>query len=58
MAEYEFPDDLLEAQRDFYAANRRVMELAEALPTTAAVLAGKAKRPTGEQREELGGGPR
>lgn len=54
MAEYEFPNDLLEAQRDFYAADARARELSDAWPLSTSVLAGEANPPTDEQRAELG----
>ena len=50
---YEFPDDLLAAQRAFYVADARTRELSDAWPLSAAVLAGKAEPPSDEQREEL-----
>lgn len=50
---YEFPDDLLKAQRDFYAADARARKLSDAWPLSAAVLAGEAEPPTDGQRDEL-----
>jgi ABC-type sugar transport system substrate-binding protein len=42
MADYTFPDDLVQLQRDYYAADARCEKLAAALPPGTAVLAGEA----------------
>ncbi|GAA4221588.1 hypothetical protein FHR32_005147 [Streptosporangium album] len=52
MAEYEFPPDLLDAQRAYVAAHARVQEVTDALPSSMATLAGEAEV-SEEQREEL-----
>jgi hypothetical protein len=51
-ADYDIPEDLLEAQRAFYAADARVRAAADAMPPAAAVLAGEAEV-SEEQRREL-----
>ncbi|MGC5012500.1 hypothetical protein ACLQ2R_17185 [Streptosporangium sp. DT93] len=50
MADYEFPDDLLDAQRAYWAADARVQEVTDALPSPQEVLEGAQ---TEEQGEEL-----
>ncbi len=50
MADYDFPDDLLAAQRAFYEADARVQEVIAALPSPQEVLEGAQ---TEEQSEEL-----
>ncbi len=52
MADYEFPDDLVAAQRDFYAADARVQEVTDALPSSLDIVAGTASI-TEDQRAEL-----
>lgn len=42
MADYEFPDELLKAQRAYYEADAKVQKLADALPSSVEVLAGTA----------------
>lgn len=46
----EFPPELLEAQRAYYAADAVVQELVAALPSSVDVLAGEAEVPGEEQR--------
>lgn len=53
MAEYDFPDDLLQAQKDYYAADTEVNRVTDALPSSVDVVAGAAAF-TDEQRAELG----
>jgi|GEM_PF-2849627 len=48
----EIPADLLDLQRAFYEADARVQEVADAMPSPVAVLAGEAEVSEG-QREEL-----
>ncbi|MEV7907774.1 hypothetical protein [Streptomyces anulatus] len=50
MSDYEFPDDLLAAQRAYYAADARVQEVTDALPSPQEILEGAM---TDEQRDEL-----
>jgi hypothetical protein len=50
MADYEFPEDLLAAQRAYWAADARVNEVTDALPSPQEVLEGAQ---TEEQGEEL-----
>ncbi|MEV8639435.1 hypothetical protein AB0395_48080 [Streptosporangium sp. NPDC051023] len=50
MADYEFPDDLLAAQRAYYTADARVQEVTDALPSSQEILEGFM---TDEQRAEL-----
>ncbi|MEV8639434.1 hypothetical protein AB0395_48075 [Streptosporangium sp. NPDC051023] len=50
MADYEFPDDLIAAQRAYYAADARVQEVTDALPSSQEILEGFM---TDEQRAEL-----
>lgn len=50
MADYDFPPDLLAAQRAYYEADRRVQEVTAALPSPQEVLEGAQ---TEEQGEEL-----
>ncbi|MEV7013250.1 hypothetical protein [Streptosporangium sp. NPDC051022] len=50
MADDEFPPDLLGAQRTYWAADARVQEVTDALPSAQEVLEGAM---TDEQREEL-----
>jgi len=50
MADYEFPDDLIAAQRAYYAADARVQEVTDALPSAQEVLEGVM---TDEQRAGL-----
>jgi len=45
MAEYEFPSDLLEAQRAFLAADARVTEINAQMPRPTAIAAGEATIP-------------
>jgi hypothetical protein len=52
MADYEFPPDLLDAQRAYWAADARVQEVTDALPSSVVVVAGEAEV-TEEQRAEL-----
>ena len=42
MADHEFPDDLFEAQRAFYAADVHVQEVTDALPSSLDIVAGTA----------------
>jgi hypothetical protein len=49
---YEFPEDLLQAQRDFYAAEARVHELVDAMPSSVDVANLEAEV-SDEQREAL-----
>jgi hypothetical protein len=51
-SKYEFPEDLLQAQRDFFAAEARVKELCDALPSSIDVANMEAEI-TDEQREAL-----
>ncbi|MGS2645812.1 hypothetical protein [Streptosporangium sp. G12] len=50
MADYEFPEDLLDAQRAYFAADTRVHEVIATLPSSQEVLEGAM---TDEQKEEL-----
>ena len=50
MADYEFPDDLLAAQRAYWEADARVQEVTDALPSSQEILEGAM---TDEQRELL-----
>ncbi|MFF3443663.1 hypothetical protein [Streptosporangium sp. NPDC002721] len=50
MADYEIPADLLDAQRVYWAADERVQEVTDALPSPQEVLEGAQ---TEEQGEEL-----
>ncbi|GAA3039693.1 hypothetical protein [Streptosporangium longisporum] len=50
MADYEFPPDLIEAQRAYDEADRRVQEVTDALPSTQEVMEGAM---TDEQQEQL-----
>ncbi|MEV7006248.1 hypothetical protein [Streptosporangium sp. NPDC051022] len=50
MADYEFPPDLLEAQRAYWATDTRVQEVIDALPSSQEILNGAM---TDEQRAEL-----
>lgn len=50
MADDEFPPDLLEAQRAYYAADARVQEVTDALPSSQEILEGAM---TDEQRRLL-----
>ncbi|MEU4410786.1 hypothetical protein AB0F88_40300 [Streptosporangium sp. NPDC023963] len=50
MPDYEFPPDLLDAQRAYSEADRRVQEVTDALPTAQEVMEGAI---TDEQRAEL-----
>ncbi|MEV8634944.1 hypothetical protein AB0395_25145 [Streptosporangium sp. NPDC051023] len=52
MSDYEFPADLLELQRAYWAADARVLEVTEALPPSPAIVAGEAEI-SEEQRAEL-----
>lgn len=52
MADPEFPADLLQAQRDYYAADAEVERLASALPSSLDVVVGAAVV-SDEQRAEL-----
>jgi hypothetical protein len=52
MADYEFPPDLLDAQRTYWTADARVQEVTDALPSSVAVVAGEAGV-TEEQQAEL-----
>ncbi|WP_436759312.1 hypothetical protein [Streptosporangium sp. V21-05] len=52
MADYEIPEDLIEAQRAFYEADERVQAATDAMPSSVAVLAREAAV-SEEQREEL-----
>ncbi len=59
MAELEFPPELIEAQRAFWAAERRVEEIVARLPSGSAVVAGAAiaeqdRRELEEARAERG----
>lgn len=51
MADYDFPPDLLDLQRAWYAADARCEEISASLPRAADVVAGTA--PTGEQQDKL-----
>ncbi|GAA3081759.1 hypothetical protein [Streptosporangium carneum] len=53
-SEYEFSGTLIAAQRAFWAADARVQEVTDALPSSVAVPAGEAEV-TEEQRAELAG---
>lgn len=50
MADDEFPPGVLEAQRAYYAADARVQEVADALPSSQEILEGAM---TDEQRQLL-----
>lgn len=50
MADYEFPPDLLEAQRAYYAADAQVQEVTAAMPSSQEILEGAISE---EQREQL-----
>ena len=50
VADDEFPPDLLEAQRAYYAADARVQEVTAALPSSQEILEGAM---TDEQRQLL-----
>ncbi|MEV0830924.1 MULTISPECIES: hypothetical protein [Streptosporangiaceae] len=52
MADYEFPDDLLAAQRAYYKADEHVQEATDEMPSSVDVLAGEAQV-SQEQRDEL-----
>lgn len=52
MADYDFPPSLLEAQRAYDAADARVQEVTDALPSSMAVLSGEAEISM-EQRQAL-----
>lgn len=52
MADFDFPADLLDLQRAWYAADARCEEIAASLPRAADVVAGVAE-PTDQQRDEL-----
>ncbi|WP_329521137.1 hypothetical protein [Spirillospora sp. NBC_01491] len=52
MADFDFPDDLLQLQRDFYAADRRCGEISASHPRAADIVTGVAEV-TAEQRAEL-----
>jgi hypothetical protein len=49
---YEFPPDLLDAQRAYYKADLRVREVTDKLPSASAIVAGEAEI-TEEQHAEL-----
>lgn len=40
MADYDFPPDLVQLQRDFIGADERVQQLGDTLPTGRQILAG------------------
>jgi len=50
MADYDFPADLLDAQRAYWVADARVQEVTDALPSSQEVLEGAM---TDEQHTEL-----
>lgn len=52
MADFDFPPDLLDLQRAWYAANTRCVEAGAALPSGRDVAAGVAE-PTEQQQAEL-----
>ncbi|MEV4096987.1 hypothetical protein [Streptosporangium saharense] len=52
MANYDFPDDLIAAQRAFWEADARVREVTDRLPSSIAIAAGEAEV-SDEQRAEL-----
>lgn len=52
MADYELPDDLIEAQRAFYEAEKRCQELVDAEPAPTAIAALEAEL-SDEQRQAL-----
>lgn len=52
MSDYDPPENLITAQREFDAAYRRYQELVAALPPASAIVAGKAAI-TDEQRAAL-----
>lgn len=52
MADFDFPADLLDLQRAWYAADARCEEASAALPPARDVAAGVAE-PTAEQQSEL-----
>lgn len=52
MADFDFPPDLLDLQRAWYAADARCVEAGAALPSGRDVAAGVAE-PTAEQQAEL-----
>ena len=52
MADYEFPDDLLAAQRAYYKADEHVQEATDEMPSSVDVLAGQAEV-TEKQRAKL-----
>ncbi|GAA3077735.1 hypothetical protein [Streptosporangium carneum] len=52
MADYEFPSDLIEAQQAYWAADARVQEVTDALPSSLAIVSGEAVM-SDEQRAEL-----
>jgi hypothetical protein len=49
---YEFPNDLIEIQRDYEQANDRVEKLVAALPSALDVMTGKPKT-TDKQQDEV-----
>ncbi|MER7126729.1 hypothetical protein [Micrococcus luteus] len=51
MSDYEFPPDLIEAQRAYYAADARVQEVTDALPSSVAIVAGEAEISDGQRAE-------
>ncbi|WP_371785433.1 hypothetical protein [Streptosporangium subroseum] len=52
MSAYEFPNDLIEIQRDYEQANARVEKLVAALPSALDVMTGKPKT-TDKQQDEV-----
>lgn len=52
MADFDLPDDLLAAQRAYDEADARVQQIADALPSSVAVVALEAEI-SDEQRREL-----
>ncbi|MFF4414547.1 hypothetical protein ACFYY8_18635 [Streptosporangium sp. NPDC001559] len=51
-SDYDFPDDLIAAQRAFWEADAQVKEVTDRLPSSIAIAAGEAEI-SSEQHEEL-----
>ncbi|GAA0403285.1 hypothetical protein GCM10009530_64110 [Microbispora corallina] len=51
MAEYEFPSDLVEAQRTFLEADARLAEINARMPRSTAIVAGEASIPDDLRRD-------
>lgn len=51
MVSYNFPADLVEIQRQYFAADARVHELADAEPSGMDILDGRAQEDTGNRAE-------